>query len=134
MIKLITGKEGSGKTKILIDAINKAEEITKGNVVAIQIGSSLNLNVSHRIRLINIEDWDINDYNSFYGLIAGVLASDYDVTHIFVDGIFRIVGRDYEKVSELFDKIDKITDDVEVTLTVSADESELNEGILKFKK
>ncbi len=134
MIKLITGKKGSGKTKILIDAINKAEEITKGNVVAIQIGSSLNLNVSHRIRLINIEDWDINDYNSFYGLIAGVLASDYDVTHIFVDGIFRIVGRDYEKVSELFDKIDKITDDVEVTLTVSADESELNEGILKFKK
>lgn len=134
MIKLITGKKGSGKTKVLIEEINQAQKITKGNVVAIQIGSSLNVNVSHHIRLVNIEDWDVTDYSTFYGFVAGILASDYDVTHLFVDGIFRIVGRDYDKVGEMFDRINKITKDIEVTLTVSADFAELPESVTKYVK
>ena len=40
MIKLIAGKKGTGKTKLLINAIHEAEQASNGNVVAIQIGSS----------------------------------------------------------------------------------------------
>lgn len=132
MIKLISGKKGSGKTKILIEAINSAESITKGNIVAIQIGSSLNINVSHRVRLINIEETDVSGYDEFYGFIAGILASDYDCTDIFVDGLLRICGRDYEKIGQLFDRIDKIAGETVVTLTISADKSELPEIIQKY--
>ena len=46
MVKIITGKRGSGKTKILIDAIHAAEKQSKGNVVAIQKGSSLNTDIT----------------------------------------------------------------------------------------
>ena len=46
MIKLITGKRGTGKTKILIDAIHEAENKSNGNVVAIQKGSSLNTDIT----------------------------------------------------------------------------------------
>ena len=97
MIRLIPGKKGTGKTKILIDAIHQAEKESKGNVVAIQIGSSLNIDIYHKIRLINIEDFKIADYDDLYGFIAGILASDYDCTDIFVDGVLRIVGRDFNK-------------------------------------
>ena len=45
MIKLIAGKKGTGKTKLLIDAIHAAEQASKGNVVAIQIGSSQPVNI-----------------------------------------------------------------------------------------
>ncbi len=57
MVKIITGKRGSGKTKILIDAIHAAEKQSKGNVVAIQKGSSLNTDITYKVRLINIEDY-----------------------------------------------------------------------------
>ena len=50
MIKLITGKRGTGKTKILIDAIHEAENKSNGNVVAIQKGSSLNTDITLRSR------------------------------------------------------------------------------------
>ena len=105
MIKLIAGKKGTGKTKLLIDAIHAAEQASKGNVVAIQIGSSLNIDIYHKVRLVNIEDYNIGNYDEMAGFIAGILASDYDCTDIFVDGILRICGRDMEKIGAMFDKI-----------------------------
>lgn len=132
MIKLITGKRGSGKTKILIDAIAAAEKTTKGNVVAIQKGASLNSSVSTKVRLINIEDYAIDGIDAFYGFIAGILASDYDCTDIFVDATLKIIGRDYEKIGEMFDKLAKISAETTITCTISADNSELTENIKKF--
>ena len=132
MIKLITGKRGSGKTKVLIDAIHDAEKKSNGNVVAIQKGSSLNTDITHKVRLVNIEDYNVEGYDAFYGFIAGILASDHDCTDIFVDATLRIVGRDYDKVGEMFEKLAKISADTTITCTISADNSELSDNIKKF--
>ena len=132
MIKLITGKRGTGKTKILIDAIHDAENKSKGNVVAIQKGSSLNTDITPKVRLVNIEDYAIDGVESFYGFVAGILASDYDCTDSFVDATLKIVGRDYEKVGEMFDKLAKISADTTITCTVSADNSELSDNMKKY--
>ena len=132
MIKLITGKRGSGKTKVLIDAIHEAEKKSNGNVVAIQKGSSLNTDITYKVRLVNIEDYNVEGYDAFYGFIAGILASDHDCTDIFVDATLRITGRDYDKVGEMFDKLAKISADTTITCTISADNSELSDNIKKF--
>lgn len=132
MIRLIPGKKGSGKTKILIDSIHGAEKASKGNVVAIQIGSSLNIDIYHKIRLINIEDFKIADYDDLYGFIAGILASDYDCTDIFIDGVLRIVGRDLDKVGVMFDRIAAISENTNVVFTISADVDVLPESIKKY--
>lgn len=132
MVKIIAGKKGSGKTKILIEAIHKAEKESKGNVVAIQYGSSLNVDIYHKIRLINIEDYKINDYDDMYGFIAGMLASNYDITDIFIDGTLRIVGRDLEQVGKMLDRVALITENVTVTVTVSADSADYPESLKKY--
>ena len=132
MIKLIPGRKGSGKTKVLIDAIHAAEKQSKGNVVAIQIGSSLNIDIYHKIRLVNIEDFKISDYNDLYGFIAGLLASDYDCTDIFIDGVLRIVGRDFDKVGAMFDRIAAISESTSVVFTISADADALPDSIKKY--
>ena len=132
MIKLITGRRGSGKTKVLIDAIHAAEKASNGNVVAIQKGSSLNTDITYKVRLVNIEDYNVEGYDAFYGFIAGILASDHDCTDIFVDATLRIIGRDYDKVGEMFDKLAKISANTTITCTISADNSELSDNIKKF--
>lgn len=132
MVKLIAGKKGSGKTKHLIEAIHTAEKESKGNVVAIQYGSSLNIDIYHKIRLINIEDYRIADYDDMYGFVAGLLASNYDTTDIFVDGILRIVGRDLDKVAEMFDRVAAISENVNVVFTISADAADLPEAVKKY--
>lgn len=132
MIKLITGKRGSGKTKILIDAIHEAEKNSKGNVVAIQKGSSLNTDITYKVRLVNIEDYAVEGVEAFYGFVAGILSSDHDCTDIFVDATLKITGREYAKVGEMFEKLDKISADTTITCTISADNSELSDNIKKF--
>ena len=132
MVKLITGKKGSGKTKLLIDAIHTAEKESKGNVVAIQYGSSLNIDIYHKIRLINIEDYKVSGYNDMYGFVAGLLASNYDTTDLFVDGTLRIVGRDLEEVGKMLDRIAAISENVNVVFTISADEADMPESVKKY--
>ena len=132
MVKLIAGKKGSGKTKNLIEAIHTAEKESKGNVVAIQYGSSLNIDIYHKIRLINIEDYKVSGYNDMYGFVAGLLASNYDTTDLFVDGTLRIVGRDLEEVGKMLDRIAAISENVNVVFTISADETDMPESVKKY--
>lgn len=132
MVKLIAGKKGSGKTKHLIEAIHTAEKESKGNVVAIQYGSSLNIDIYHKIRLINIEDYKIGNYDDMYGFVAGLLASNYDTTDLFVDGILRIAGRDLDKIADMFDRVAAISENVNIVFTISADAAELPESVKKY--
>ena len=135
MIKLITGKKGSGKTKILIDEINEAVKATNGSIVTVEKGSTVRYSISRKVRWCDTEYYKIEGYETFYGFIAGLLASNYDITHIYIDGIFRIGGRDYDDFGKLLDKIEELTGtDVSVVFTVSADKEELPEGVTKYIK
>ncbi|MBE6882143.1 MAG: hypothetical protein E7489_03980, partial [Ruminococcaceae bacterium] len=69
MIKLILGLKGSGKTKYLIENIDEAVKTSNGCVVAIERGATLRFDVNHDVRLIDIDEYDISDFNSFYGFL-----------------------------------------------------------------
>lgn len=135
MIKLITGKKGSGKTKKLIDLVNSALEQSKGNVVVIDQGKKLTYDIKYTARLIDADEYSINSYDSFYGFIAGLTAGNYDITDIYIDGILRIGGRDYNELADTLARLDVITKDkVAVTFTISADDCDLPEGVTKYIK
>ena len=64
-----------------------------------------------------------------------MLAGNYDIKDVFVDGILKIVGRDYEALGTLFEKLDKLTgEEATIVFTVSADDSELPESVKQFIK
>ena len=135
MIKLITGKKGTGKTKILIDQINDAVRSTNGNLVCIEKGDNIRRSISFRVRWCDTESFNIEGFDAFYGFVAGMLAGNYDIKDVFVDGILKIVGRDYDALGNLFEKLDKLTgEEATVVFTVSADDSELPESVKQFIK
>ncbi len=135
MIKLITGKKGTGKTKILIDMINDAVKSTNGSLVCIEKGETVRRSISYKVRWCDVEQFNIAGYEAVYGFVAGMLAGNYDIKEVFVDGIFRIGGRDYEEFGKTLEKLDKLTgDETTVVFTVSADESELPESVKQFIK
>ena len=134
MIKLILGLKGSGKTKYLIDSIDEAVKTSNGCVVAIERGATLRFDVSHDVRLIDIDEYDISDFNSFYGFISGLIAGNYDISHIFVDATFKIGGRDYDAFAKMTDKLKRLCDesDITMTFTASCEKEDLPERIHKF--
>ena len=135
MIKLITGKKGTGKTKILIDQINDAVRSTNGNLVCIEKGDNIRRSISFRVRWCDTENFNIEGFDAFYGFVAGIMAGNYDIKDIFVDGILKIGGRDYAAFGTLLEKLDKLTgEEATVVFTVSADDSELPESVKQFIK
>ena len=135
MIKLIVGSKGFGKTKILIDEVNKAAKTTNGSVVCIEKAMNLQFQIVPSVRLIHADEYNILGYDVFYGFISGVLAGNYDIKDIFVDGILRIGGpeKDVEGFAALVEKIQALVkDDVTVTFTVSTDMENIPESLKKY--
>jgi len=135
MIRVIMGKKGSGKTKQVIEMINGAVETEHGNVVCIEKGEKLMLDISYKIRLVEASDYDIADYTAMKGFISGLYAGNYDITHIFIDSLTKILGRDCDLETEKFlDWLNKFGEkhNIKFTITISDDESLASDGIKKY--
>ena len=131
MIKIIIGKKGSGKTKLLADMVNTAADTSLGNVVCIEKSDALIYSIKYKARLVDTDTYGINGYDEYYGMIAGIKAGNHDITHIFGDATLRIGGRDFDELADFFERISKI-EDVEFIFTVSADKEELPKKIFDY--
>lgn len=134
MTKIIIGVKGTGKTKVLIDMINAALDSSKGSVVCIEKGDNLRLQVSHKCRLINSDEYMVEDAEALYGFIAGLLASNHDITDMFIDATFRICKRDLAAFEQFVLEADVLTAKLGVNLvmTVSMPAENATDTIKKY--
>ena len=132
MIKLFIGGKGSGKTKTLIELTNNAAETTKGSVVCIEKGDKLKHEITYKARLIDTDFYSVCDAEALYGFIAGILASNSDITDIFVDSSLKICGNDVVAFENMLPKLDNIAKDVNIVMSASIAVEECPEGIKKY--
>jgi hypothetical protein len=134
MLKLIIGVKGTGKTKTLINLVNSALEVTKGDVVCIEKGVKLRYDIKPTARLVDVEEYMIADAQSLYGFIAGILASNHDVTDLFVDSTLKICKGDVPSFEELVVELDRLSNKlgVNMLMTVSMPEDEASETVKKY--
>ena len=119
MIKVIYGEKGTGKTKELISLVNKATEETKGAVVCIEKGDKLRFDVTSKARLIDTDSYGIADAEKLTGFIAGILASNSDITDVFVDSSLKICGNDVSAFETLLKDLEPVVAGVNLVMTVS---------------
>ena len=135
MIRVIMGKKGSGKTKQMIDMINNAVQTEHGNVVCIERGNKLTFDINYQIRLVESSQYDIANYEALKGFVSGLYAGNYDITHIFIDSLTKIVGGDCNNDTENFlDWLNNFGEkhNIKFTITISDDASLATEGIKKY--
>lgn len=132
MIKLLIGAKGSGKTKTLIELVNNAAATTKGSVVCIEKGDKLRFDITSKARLIDTDYYKIDDADKLMGFIAGILASNSDITDVFVDASLKICRGDIAAFEVLLKDLEAITADVNVVMTVSVAVEECPEGVKAY--
>ena len=132
MIKLFIGGKGSGKTKTLIELTNNAAQTSNGSVVCIEKGDKLKHEITYKARLIDTDDYNIVDADALYGFIAGILASNSDITDIFVDSSLKICGGDLAAFEAMLPKLEKISGDVNVVMSASVAVEEAPDGVKKY--
>ena len=134
MLKLIIGVKGTGKTKALINMVNTAAENSSGNVVCIEKGDKLTYDIKHQVRLIDTKQYFISDAQSLFGFVAGIFASNHDVTDLFIDSALKICGNDNEAFDKFVEEINALVEklNINVVMTSSIPVEEASATVSKY--
>lgn len=120
MVKLLIGHKGSGKTKQMIDLANDKVEESNGSVIFINKNHRLMYDLSHRIRVICMEDFEhITNSDEYIGFIYGIISSDHDIETMFIDSILKHADVTLGDLPEFIDRIKKISKNYEIEFIVS---------------
>ena len=134
MIHVIMGLKGSGKTKKLIDSINAAVEQASGDVVCIEYGKKLTYDVTYKVRLVDSQEYGIQSAEMLKGFLSGMHAGNFDITHVFIDNLYKTIGHDLSAAEDFIAWAAKFAADnnMEITVTLSEDPANISEGIKQY--
>lgn len=135
MIEVIAGGKGAGKTPFMLAEMERELENESANIVFIKYGRRSDLIVPHSIRLIDITEYPVTNYNELIAFLAGLNAKDYDISHIYIDSIFKIAGdNDPANLSAFIRDLSALAERVNnhIAVAVSCKADELPSDILPY--
>ncbi len=135
MIKVIAGAKGTGKTARLVDDINEQATRENNNIVCIERGNRLDRLLKYQIRLIDVSEYSCSNYSQLIAFICGIYARDYDLTHLYIDSIYKVAQSDAPSdFADFLVKLEQFLEDknVDVSIICSSDSEGLDERIAKY--
>ena len=114
------GLKGSGKTTRLIEMVNAALKEESGSVVVIEKDKKLTFDIPYQARLVFASDYSIGTVEFFKGLLSGLHAGNYDLTHIFIDNFVKMMpGVTEQDIEEFLSWLEAFSNKENVNFTVS---------------
>ena len=135
MVSIIMGLKGSGKTKKLVELVREAVNEETGDVVCIEKVRKLTYDIPYQARLIDAGVYDIGSYEFLKGLICGVHAGNYDITHFFVDNFYKLVNdKSVDTLVSFLTWLDAFSnaENISFVISISADPAEMPESVTKY--
>ncbi|HIY19348.1 MAG TPA: twitching motility protein PilT [Candidatus Blautia avistercoris] len=130
MVELIVGKKGKGKTKVLLDEVNKSIKQVNGNIVYLDKSGKHMYELNNKVRLIDVSKYQVGNGDEFVGFISGIISQDHDLEEIYLDSFLQIAQLEKEQVEETLSKLDGIgkNQDVKFVISISLDQEEIPES------
>lgn len=132
MINIIYGLKGSGKTQRIVEAANARAEKSKGCVIYITDQQTHSPYVDNGIRFIDIGKYNIATEDALLAFIEGLLAGNYDITDIFIDGPAKFIKKPIEEMTDFYSQIELLSADHSVSFTVTVSAEEVPEFMKKY--
>ncbi len=131
MVQLITGKKGKGKTKVLLDKVNKEVKELDGNVVYLDKNKSHMFELNNKIRLIDVCEYNIENGDQFLGFVTGIISQDHDLQKMYLDCFLNIASVDEAGAVQVINKLDNISkaSNVDFVIGVYIDSDNIPEEI-----
>ena len=134
MLKLMIGVKGTGKTKTLIQMVHNALDQSNGAVVCLEKGKKLTFDIKYQCRLIDTEEYRVNTTDALFGMVAGILASNHDVTDLFIDSALKICNNDTFAFDQFVEKVHALAEklNMNIVMTSSIPVEEASETVKKY--
>lgn len=134
MIQIICGPKGAGKTKVMLEKLNEACDVAKGDIVFITEKRFNTVSINFKVRLLYTEEFGVTTLKSFIGFIKGLLAGNADIEYIFVDGLCKMTGYETDDVDAFIKAIEGLEKEYgfKAILTVSMDENKIPDSAKNY--
>ena len=120
MVSILMGLKGSGKTKRLVEMVREAVKEDTGDVVCFEKERKLTYDIPYQARLVEAGAYDIGSYEFLKGLICGVHAGNYDITHFFIDNFYKLVNdKSPDALIDFINWLDKFSESEHISFVLS---------------
>lgn len=92
MIELIVGEKGKGKSKTMVAKAVNDSKLTGCNILFIDVNNKYSDELNEYVKLINIQEYNINTKDMFLGFIYGILSQNNSLDKIFIDNILSMIS------------------------------------------
>ena len=124
MIELIVGEKGKGKTKMLMAKANNDIKVTGGHIVYFDRNNKHMYELSNRVRLINVPEYNIRSMDMFIGFIYGVASQDHDLDRMFLDNFMSIACiESVDEIEILVKELNVISEKFEIDFVIGISKS-----------
>lgn len=132
MVKLVAGEKGKGKTKLILDMANAEAKSSDGVVIYLDKSSKHMFELDRNIRLINVREYPIDDFNVLMGFICGLVSGNHDIESIYFDSFLVLASLEDKDPTDAIDKMIILSErlGVDFIISVSLGSNELDP---KFK-
>ena len=129
MVQIIAGNKGKGKTKHLLDMANSAVKEARGSIVYLDKSAKHMYELSNKIRLINVKDYPIDNYDAFLGFVCGLISQDHDLEAMYLDSFLSMASVTDDYVGYVLTQLDKISNafGVDFVISISIDAENIPE-------
>lgn len=127
MVKLIVGKKGKGKTKVLLDKVNGAIKNVNGSIVYLDKSTKHMYELNNKVRLIDVSGYPIINADEFVGFICGIVSQDHDLEQIYLDSFLTTAKLEGLDISGTLEQLEEIGEKFGISfiISVSLDKEEI---------
>lgn len=124
MIEIIAGEKGKGKTKLLLEQVNKSVKNANGSIVYLDKSQKNMYEIDKKVRLINVTDFPLTNVDEFLGFICGIVSQDNDLEEMYLDSFLTISNMKDDEICHAIEKLDVISEKYKVKFIISISKSE----------
>ena len=124
MVQLIVGEKGKGKTKELLDRVNKEIKEAKGTIVYLDKSRKHMYELNNKVRLIDTSEYDIRNSQEFVGFLSGILSQDNDLEKMYLDSFLKIAQVADDEPSDILSRLEQMSKAFQVSFVVSISKNE----------
>ena len=136
MVQLLIGHKGSGKTNQMIQLANDSIKTCDGSIIFINKNHRLMYELSYRIRVICMEDFEqVTNVDEYIGFLYGIISQDHDIERLFIDSILKHADVHLEDLPDFLERVNEISVKygIDFYISLSAAREELGDIVNKYK-
>ena len=136
MVKLLIGRKGSGKTKMMVDLANTDVAIKDGSIIFIIKDDRLKHELNYNIRMIVMDEYEyVSNIERYTGFIYGILSSNHDIEEIFIDSILKHADITLGDLPAFLRELQDISEssNIDFIVSLSAELDELDASIRQYE-